>query len=252
MVWVALFALAVVAMAPLALGLRRTRAARGRRDAALALHRAQLSELDRDLNEGRLALPEHTQAVLEVQRRLLSAAATPDGAPVSTSRAPLIAVLVMVPLGALALYLVGGHPEMPAAPMGARIAAADAQAKQDAQLVDQLRVRLAALDPKSAQAHQGYIMLGNVEEERGDLAGAASAWRTALQSGFDPDLAAATAEAETRAQGHVTPESAALFRQALDAAAKDAPWRPLAEQRLAQAQGGSSAQSPAPGQSTTR
>ena len=40
----------------------------------MALHRAQLAELDRDLAEGRIAAAEHANAVLEVQRRLLTAA----------------------------------------------------------------------------------------------------------------------------------------------------------------------------------
>ena len=41
--------LAAIALAPLALSLRRAAVARSRREAAIALHRAQLAELDRDL-----------------------------------------------------------------------------------------------------------------------------------------------------------------------------------------------------------
>ena len=49
MIWLALVLMAAAAMAPLALSLNRDAAARNRRDAAVALHRAQLVELDRDL-----------------------------------------------------------------------------------------------------------------------------------------------------------------------------------------------------------
>jgi cytochrome c-type biogenesis protein CcmH len=55
-----------------------------------------------------------------------------------------------------------------------------------------------------------------------------------LASGFDPLIAAHAAEAATRAEGHVSPDSAALFRQALAAAPPDAPWRGVVEKRLAE------------------
>jgi hypothetical protein len=54
MIWLALVLLAVVAMAPLAISARLTARARGRREAAMALHRAQLVELERDLADGQI------------------------------------------------------------------------------------------------------------------------------------------------------------------------------------------------------
>ena len=64
MIWLAVALLAAIALAPLALSLRQTAAARGRQEAAIALHRAQLAELDRDLADGRIAAAEHANAVL--------------------------------------------------------------------------------------------------------------------------------------------------------------------------------------------
>jgi cytochrome c-type biogenesis protein CcmH len=58
----------------------------------------------------------------------------------------------------------------------------------------------------------------------------------AIAHGFEPTLAVQAAEAQSRADGGVGAESAALFRRALDAAPADAPWRQLAEQRLAQSE----------------
>ncbi|MFT8775988.1 MAG: c-type cytochrome biogenesis protein CcmI, partial [Gluconacetobacter liquefaciens] len=57
---------------------------------------------------------------------------------------------------------------------------------------------------------------------------------TAIQ--FIPEIAARAAEAQTLADGRVTPESAALFRRALDAAPADAPWRMAAQQRIAESE----------------
>ncbi|HET9019308.1 MAG TPA: c-type cytochrome biogenesis protein CcmI, partial [Acetobacteraceae bacterium] len=89
---------AVLALLPLAWVLRGGNMLRSRRESALAIHRAQLAELDRDLAEGRIADSEHASAKLEIQRRLLAAADTPEGPPPRTARGPLLATLVLVPL----------------------------------------------------------------------------------------------------------------------------------------------------------
>jgi cytochrome c-type biogenesis protein CcmH len=234
MIWVALLTLSLAALAPLILSLLRSSAARGGRDSALALHRAQLAELDRELAEGRIGAAEHASAKLEVQRRLLAAAEVEDAAPVRARRFPLIATLTLVPALALGLYLIEGVPDMPAAPHTEVVAAEAARAAQEEALIGQLRSRLALLDPRNEQARQGYVLLGNAEAARGNMRAAAAAWRTALQAKYDPTLAAQTAEALTEAAGRVTEEAAGLFRGALDAAPKDAAWRPMAERRLSQ------------------
>jgi cytochrome c-type biogenesis protein CcmH len=233
-IWLALALLAAISLAPLALSLRRSAVARSRRDAAIALHRAQLAELDRELADGRIAAAEHANAVLEVQRRLLGAAGGPDDAPRAGSRSAVLIALVLIPLGAFALYLAGGYPGLPAAPLAERIAAAQRRAEHEAALIAQLRRRLGQLDPRSEQARQGYILLGNAEVSRGRLSAAADAWRTALTTRFDPTLAAEAAEAITEAEGHVTEEAAALFRRALAESPADAPWRSMAQKRLSE------------------
>lgn len=234
MIWIVLLALSLVALTPLILSLLRGSAPRGRRDAALALHRAQLVELDRELAEGRLGPVEHASAMLEVQRRLLAAADSEDIPPVRARRYPLIAALTLVPAVALGLYLINGNPGLPSVPHTELVAAEAARAVKEEAMIGQLRARLAQMDPKSDQTRQGYVLLGNAEASRGNMPAAAAAWGTALQSRYDPTLAAETAEALTEAAGHVTDEAAKLFRGALDAAPKDAPWRPMAERRLQQ------------------
>jgi len=236
MIWVVLLGLAVVALAPLAWVLFGQAPPQGRRDAALALHRAQLAELDRDRAEGRLAGTEHAQARLEVQRRMLEAADETEVPARDSSRAVLLGALFLVPAAALALYLIAGNPGMPAEPMADRIAAGAEASRQEAALIDQLRAKLAKLDPHSTEARQGYVLLGNVDAGRGEWGAAADAWNQALSAQFDPMLAAEAAEAMTRAAGSVTMQAASLFRRALDAAPPDAPWRPMAEARLAESE----------------
>jgi cytochrome c-type biogenesis protein CcmH len=229
----ALVLLAALALAPLAWALRRPGAARSRRESALALHRAQLAELDRDLAESRLAPAEHAAATLEVQRRLLAAAEAADPPPARAARVPLLAALVLVPLLAAGLYALDGRPFLPAAPLAER----RAETREAEAMIALLRERLATLDPHSEMARQGYVLLGNAENGLGHLPAAAAAWQRAVAIRFDPALATLAAEAQTRVDGKVSAESAALFRRALAEGPPDAPWRRLAEQRLAGAGG---------------
>ncbi|MDT8872784.1 hypothetical protein RAA17_20980 [Komagataeibacter rhaeticus] len=50
-------------------------------------------------------------------------------------------------------------------------------------------------------------------------------------------MAARAAEAQMMADGgHISPETADLYRRALDAAPPDAPWRMTVQQRIAQSE----------------
>ena len=234
MIWLAAALLALCAMAPAGFALRRHLAVRGRVEPTLALHRAQLVELDRDRAEGRISATDHATAVLEVQRRLLAASAMTD--PETTPRRwPLVAGLAVVPLAALGLYLIGGRPNLPAQPLASRMSAADRELADASAMIDQLRAAIATVDPHSDKAREGDLLLGNLEASRGNFAGAADAWQKALDVRFEPLLAARVADATSRAEGRLTPASAALFRRALAAAPPDAPWRGQVEQILAQA-----------------
>ena len=223
--------LALLALCPLLYALWRVGTPRGRRDSALALHRAQLTELDRELEEGRIGAAEHEGARLEVQRRLLAVAESQDDATPRAARGPLILALILVPLAAEGMYLINGHPELPSG-VASQSADTAREAADAEKLISTLRTRLAELDPKTEIASQGYILLGNAEASRGHIGEAASAWRTALEAGFNPALAAQAAEAQTQADGKITDETAALFRHALAEAPPDAPWKALVQQRL--------------------
>ena len=234
MIWFAIVLLAVAVLAPLGVALEKRANLRGVKEPTLALHRTQLLELDRDLAEGRILPSEHATAVLEVQRRLLSAADKPEDGARMGARWPVLAVMVFVPALAGGLYLATGTPGMPSVTPGSTQARQQRAMEEDL-LVGQLRERLRAMDPKSNQAHEGFVLLGNVEFSRGNFAAAAQAWRTALDTKFDPTLAVRTVDAEIRVDSGLTPAGEALLRRALAAAPADAPWRAAVEDRLKQA-----------------
>ena len=231
MIFVLIALLALLVLVPVLLVLRGQVESRGARDLAVDLHKTQLRELDRDLAEGRIMPAEHATAKLEVQRRLLAAAAAEETAPRMGARWPVIATVVLVPLVAAGLYAVSdSKPMMPSAAGGGDVA----RASEEQQLIEGLRTQLAIMDPNTDKARQGFALLGTVEEQRGNDAGAAAAFKMALQGKFDPAIAARAADASVRAEGGVSESSAALFRRALAAAPADAPWRDFVEQRLKQ------------------
>ncbi len=229
--------LCAVLLVPVAVVLKRAAPLSGRRAPALALHRLQRAALDRDAASGLLDEAGHRDAALEIDRRLLAEAARPEQ-PTGTDR-PLrrftpVLLLLPIPVLALALYAIDGHPGLPAQPLANRIAAGNSRAQQDARLVAELRDTLARQDPNRPEIRQGYLLLAQTEAARGDWAEAAAAWRTVLAGRFDPVIAVEAAEAQCRADNAVSAASAALFRRALAEGSRDASWRSLAEQRIAQ------------------
>jgi cytochrome c-type biogenesis protein CcmH len=238
LIFILVVTLAVLTLAPLAWVVWRGAGVRGRRDAAIALHQAQLGELDRDLAAGRLLPEEHAAAKLEVQRRLLADAALQEAAPPPPGRLALFLTAAAIPALAMGLYLYGGHPDYRAEETAAATAAPGPNAdteKQAAAMVAQLRARLAIMDPASDRAREGYILLGRSELSLGHIAEAADAWGHALDARFDPTLAASTAELMTESEGHMSEKAAELFRHALADAPPDVPWRKAVEARLKQA-----------------
>lgn len=262
--WGLIAALALVALAPLALAaLRRPRDARRRREADIALYHAQLAELEREREAGRLDEAAHRAATLEVQRRLLAA---PEDAPTApedarAARVALLGAVALVPAFAVWAYTRTGEPAMPSATYAERRQVMD----RDDALLATLRTRLAALDPKSEPARAGYALLGNAERGRGQLEAAAAAYRDSLAAGFDAQVAGQLAQvlleqdkaaeaqrllasALPRAPQDIglrflsglaaaragRPEEARRLWEALIAEAPaDAPWRAMVQRRMA-------------------
>ena len=234
MIWVWLGVVAAGALLPLAWFGWRGGQQRGRRDAALALHRAQLGELDRDLAQGRLLPPEHAAARLEVQRRLLAEAEQTEAAASRSGPLGVVLVAALVPAAAVVLYVAAGGAPDYAARRAAQSAAMQDTARDEA-VTARLREALAGMDPHTEAARRGYVMLGRAELSLGHLPQAADAWRQALAQRFEPDLGAETAEVISEVEAHVTPEARALFKRALAEAPAGVAWRQAAEKRVAEA-----------------
>jgi cytochrome c-type biogenesis protein CcmH len=79
--------------------------------ANVSVYRDQLRELDADLAAGTLARADYERARAELEARLLEDAGQPEPAPVRpTGRRPALIVGAVVPLVALAIYVVVGNP----------------------------------------------------------------------------------------------------------------------------------------------
>ncbi len=95
----------------------------------MAIYRDQLAEVARDLERGVLSEDEAERTRAEVARRLLAADKAGHGVattgPVQGSRIMAIAVVLIVGLGALALYSSLGLPGYPDLPLAERLAAAE-------------------------------------------------------------------------------------------------------------------------------
>ncbi|MDG6094570.1 c-type cytochrome biogenesis protein CcmI [Acetobacter sp. AN02] len=234
MTWAGIVILSVITLLPAAVSVRGRTRQRDERETALALHRLQLAELDRDLTTGMIAPAEHGVAYLEVQRRILAADQVKTGMTDRITNLRLWLGLGAVPVMATVLYLTGGQPSLPAQPLKARLAAQAAENSKIDDTLSRLRTALGSLPPDDPRLRQGYLLLGQAEAAAGQYAGAARDWGRALDLKFDPELAAQVAELHVRADGHVSAEAVALFRRALDGAPKDAPWRRSVEARIAE------------------
>lgn len=254
---------------------------RARAEHDLAVYRAQLAELLREREAGRLGAAEYDAARLEVQRRMLGVPpATPQAPAQPAGRWALAAAAVAVPALAAALYLPRGTPEMPDFPLAEIAAQRDAANAEARQLAGALRARLATLPANSDERRQGLLLLANTLRASGDLPGSVVPLREALAIRFVPDVAIDLAESLTvLTDGRVTNEARALLARAVAAnpgdarsefylglaerqagetaaalarwqrlaaaAPADAPWLPLLQSRIAEAAGAAGG-SPAP------
>src|SRR5258708_993224 len=139
--------------------LLRTRVeATNRLDNDLAVYRDQLSELERERAAGTTSEADAAAALLEIERRILTAAERDDriGLPLqpTLNRFLAPALCVVIPLFALGLYLSIGHPGLPSAPFRPNTALPEAPAPRVAEVIAAARARLANSpdDPQALSA----------------------------------------------------------------------------------------------------
>src|SRR5215470_8108232 len=149
----------------------------------VAVYKDQLAEIERDRAAGRIADREAEAARLEVSRRLLAAAdqagASAEQAPAKAPwrrRAAAVAALTVLPFGALGLYLLLGSPDLPGAPLQARLGLPP-EHRSIASLVAQVEAHLA----RNPEDGRGWEVLAPVYMRLGRFEEAVKARRSALR-----------------------------------------------------------------------
>ncbi len=187
--WI-LIALGVTLAAPILIWplLRSRQSEQSRLDYDLEIYRAQLQELDVDVEAGAIAAELAATARREIERRILKAAdhdavMAPAKNPKRGHILSLLLVFVMM-VGAIGLYLDMGSPQLPGATPQIEKTAGDANRAKMAQMIEKLSQRLAA-NPEDLQ---GWRLLARTYATLNQPAAAAQAFSKAIK--LDPDDAA--------------------------------------------------------------
>src|SRR5262245_43034668 len=182
----------------------------------LDVYRDQLAEIDRDRANGLIGEREAEAARIEVSRRLIAAAdqtvPAPAAGAVRRRRATALAGLVLLPLGAVVLYLILGSPDLPGQPQAARHHTPLEQRSIES-LVERVEAHLEA-NPEDGR---GWEVLAPVYMRLGRFDEAVKARRNALRLlGANATREADLGEALTgAANGVVTADAKAAFERAL-------------------------------------
>ena len=193
----------------------------------IAVYRDQLDEIARDRATGLIGEAEAEAAKVEVSRRLLAAAdvaeaETSDGDPVWRRRSTAIAGLVLLPAGAVALYLALGSPMMPGQPLADR-----QQASNENRPIESLVAQVEDHIARNPDDGRGWEVVAPVYLRLGRFDDAVRAWRNAIRlngstAPREGDLGEALVAASN---GVVTAEAKRAFDRALALDADDAKAR---------------------------
>src|SRR5947209_8212279 len=216
MLWIALAVMTGLAMGfalwPLAF---RRAAVEEAREADF--YRAQLAEIARDVERGQLPAADAASARTEAARRLLAASApapqAADPGALRRRRMAAVAVFVVLPAVALAVYVNIGQPDLPDEPLASR--------KLDFNTAGGVEAAVARIEAHLAQAPddlRGWEVVAPVYMRMGRFADAAAAYSRAIQLGDDkPTFRADLGEAlVAAADGVVTAEARKQFDLAAD------------------------------------
>lgn len=203
--------------------LSRSRALKGAREADLAVYRDQLAEIARDKEAGILPAEQADAARAEVARRMLAADAAREAGEGASGaqaqkratfrrRGAAVAALLVIPAAAVGLYWYVGSPEIPGAPLAARLASPPDR-NDVAILVRRVEEHLA----KNPNDGKGYEVLAPIYMRMGRPQDAARAYAQALRiMGPDAQLQSALGEALVVADnGIVSADAQQAFKAAL-------------------------------------
>ena len=219
MLWLIFAVLTAVVVLSVLWPLAKTPRGVARGEVGIAIYKAQLAEIERDEAQ-RLVAPEDAQsAKAEAARRLIAADAAIEPPPEATrtrARVASVGVSIFVPVLALTLYATIGHPDMPDAPLAARLETSPARMDLAAAIA-----RIEAHLAQHPDDGRGYEVLAPVYLRMGRAGEAVNAARAALRLlGETPARHALYGEAlVAAANGVVTPEA----KQSFEAAAASYP-----------------------------
>jgi cytochrome c-type biogenesis protein CcmH len=220
MFWILVGLLSAVVLALFAWPLVRPRRTALGGEPDLAVYRDQLGELDREVARGLLPEAEAASARLEIQRRLLLAAAQgnlpvpePHRGPHTLRAGAWALLLVLLPAAAVAIYLDLGTPGLPSIPFASRPPAA-ARDQELAKLVDSLSAKMKA-NPSDPE---GWSLLAASQAKLGRFKESIEAYAQAISRSQAPgaELQSRYGEVLTlAADGQVTPRALAAFAATL-------------------------------------
>jgi cytochrome c-type biogenesis protein CcmH len=233
----------------------------------LAVYRDQLDEIERDRGSGLIGAADADAARVEVSRRLLAAADAADQsftASVQRRRIAALAALVLLPLGAGAIYVTLGTPDLPGAPLAARrdlpieqrsiesmVAQVEAHLDRNPQdgrgweVLAPVYMRQGRFDDAAKARGNALRLLGETAVRQADLGEALTAAANGMvtaQARKAFERARALDESEPRVQFFLglaaeqdgkKDEAARIWRALLANAKVDAPWREFVQRSLA-------------------
>lgn len=217
MLWLVLALMTAAAMFAVLWPLARSRRVDGNAS-DVVIYRDQLHEIERDRASGTIGTAEADAARVEVSRRLLAAAdaqAPPAADPalrLRHRRWTAVAAFVVIPLGAICVYLVLGSPNLPGQPLAQRFAA-PADANSVAGLIARVETHL----ERNPDDGRGWDVVAPIYMRLGRFDDAIRAYRSALKlEGETADRQASLGEALAGAAGGViTTDAKGAFERAL-------------------------------------
>ena len=191
----------------------------------VAVYRDQLDEIQRDRSAGLIGTAEAEAARVEVSRRLIAAAdaAETEKPALETSslfrrRVTAIAGLVLLPAGAVALYLTLGSPDLPGVPLAARV-----QTPSEARKIETMVAQVEDHVARNPNDGHAWEVLAPVYMRLGRYDDAVRAFRNSLSlNGSNAAREADLGEAMVfAANGVVTADAKTQFDRALKLDGKD-------------------------------
>ncbi len=190
-----------------------------RRGSDIAVYRDQLDEVSRDRAAGLIGEAEAEAARIEVSRRLIAAAdatatevTSPQAAARQRRRATAVASFILLPIGAVLLYLSLGSPQLPGQPLATRLQVPDESNSIASQIA-----RVERHLEQTPDDGRGWEVIAPVYMRLGHFDDAVRALRNVIRlNGPSSAREAEFGEAQVAAaNGVVTAEAKAAFERAL-------------------------------------